>query len=46
MDKIFINTENAKTNEPNRFRLYFRNELDLRSNKAISLANLSIRGKI
>ena len=36
------NTENAKTNESNRFRLYFTNKLDLRSNKRISLANLSI----
>ena len=42
MDTIFINTENAKTNESNRFRLYFTNKLDLRSNKTISLANLSI----
>ena len=43
MDTIFINTENAKTNEKNRFRLYFINKLDLRSNKTISLvANLSI----
>ena len=42
MDTIFINTENAKTNESNRFRLYFSKELDLRSNKTISLANLSI----
>ena len=42
MDTIFINTENAKTNESNRFRLHFSNELDLRSNKTISLANLSI----
>ena len=36
MDTIFINTENAKTNEPNRFRLYFTKKIDLRSNKAIS----------
>ena len=42
MDTIFINTENAKTNESNRFRLYFTIKLDLRSNKTISLANLSI----
>ena len=42
MDTIFINTENAKTNESNRFRLYFTNKLDLRSNKTISLANLFI----
>ena len=42
MDTIFINTENAKTNQSNRFKLYFSNKLDLRSNKTISLANLSI----
>ena len=42
MDTIFINNENAKTSESNRFRLYFTNKLDLRSNKTISLANLSI----
>ena len=30
------------TNQSNRFRLYFTNKLDLRSNKTISLANLSI----
>ena len=33
MDTIFINTENAKTNESNRFRLYFTNKLDLGSKK-------------
>ena len=38
MDTVFINTENAKTNEPHRFRLYFTNKLDLKRN----LANLSI----
>ena len=42
MDTIFVSTENPKTNESNRFRLYFTNKLDLRSNKTISLANLSI----
>ena len=42
MDTIFINTENSKTNEPHRFRMYFSNKLDLRRNKTISLANLSI----
>ena len=30
MDTTFINTENGKTNEPNRFRLYFTDKLDLR----------------
>ena len=33
MDTIFINTENSKTNEPQRFRLYFTNKLDLRRRK-------------
>ena len=46
MDTIFINTENGKTNEPHRFRLYFTvkldHKLDLRSRKTISLANLPI----
>ena len=42
MDTIFINTENGKTNEPHRFRLYFTDKLDLRRNKTIALANLSI----
>ena len=36
MDTIFINTENSKTNESHRFRLYFTNKLDLRRNKTIS----------
>ena len=30
MDTIFINTENSKTNELNRFRLYFTNKLDFK----------------
>ena len=42
MDTIFINTENDKTSEPYRFRLYFTDKLDLRSRKTIGLANLSI----
>ena len=42
MDATFINTENSKTKEPHRFRLYFKDKLDLRSRKTISLANLSI----
>ena len=42
MDTIFINTENGKTSEPHRFRLYFTDKLDLRRNKTIALANLSI----
>ena len=42
MDTISINTENSKTNEPHRFRLYFTNKSDVRKSKTISLANLSI----
>ena len=42
MDTIFINTKNSKTTEPDRFRLYFADKLDLRRNKTIALANLSI----
>ena len=42
MDTIFINTKNGKTNEPHRFRLYFTDKLDLRRNKTIALANVSI----
>ena len=34
------NTENSKTSESNRFRLYFTGKLDLRRNKRIALANL------
>ena len=37
-----MNTKNSKTNESNRFRLYFTDKLDLRGNKTITLANLSI----
>ena len=37
-----MNTKNSKTNESNRFRLYFTAKLDLRDNKTIALANLSI----
>ena len=37
-----MNTKNSKTNEPNRFRLYFTDKLNLKNNKTISLANLSI----
>ena len=40
---IFINTENSKTNEPNKFVLNFPQRLDLRSsNKYIVFQNLSI----
>ena len=37
-----MNTENSKTNESNRFRLYFTNKLNLKNNKTIALANLSV----
>ena len=37
-----MNTKNSKTNECNRFRLYFADKLDLRGNKTIALAYLSI----
>ena len=37
-----MNTENSKTNEPNRFRLYFIDKLNLKNNKTIALVNLSI----
>ena len=42
MDTTFINTKNGKASEPDVFRLYFTNKLDLRSSKTIALANLSI----
>ena len=42
MDTLFINTENSKTNESHRFRLYFTNKLNLKSRKTIALANLFI----
>ena len=37
-----MNTKNSKTNESNRFGLYFTDKLDLRGNEIIALANLSI----
>ena len=39
---MFINTENSKTNESNRFRYYFSDKLSLKNNKTIALANLRI----
>ena len=42
METTFMNTRNSKTNESNRFRLYFKDKLDLRGNKTVALANLSI----
>ena len=39
-----MNTENSKTNEPNKFRSTLVNKLNLKdSNKNIALANLSIQ---
>ena len=37
-----MNNKNRKTTESNRFRFYFTDKLDLRGNKTIALANLSI----
>ena len=38
-----MNTENSKTNEPHRFKLYLTHTLNLKSpNKNMALANLSI----
>ena len=42
METIFMNTENSKTSDSNRYRLYFTDELDFRGNKTIALVNLSI----
>ena len=42
MGNIFMNTTNSKTIESNRFTLYFTNKVDLREQKTISLASLSI----
>ena len=42
MSNIFMSTENSKTNDPNIFRLYFTDKIDLRGNKKIALSDLSI----
>ena len=43
MEIIFMNTENSKTNEKNKFRYYLTDKLNLKNrNKTIALANLSI----
>ena len=43
MERIFINTENSKTNEPYKFRLTIADKLNLKdSNNNMVLANLSI----
>ena len=33
MSDIFMSTENSKTSDPTRFRLYFTDKIDLRGNK-------------
>ena len=43
MERIFMNTENSKTNEPHKFVLNLSQRLDLRgSNKHAALQNLPI----
>ena len=37
-----MDTENSKTTDCNRFRLYFTNKLDLDGSKTVVLSNLSI----
>ena len=42
MSNIFMSTENSKTSDSNRFRLYFTDKINLRRNKKIVLSDLSI----
>ena len=43
METFFMNTKNSKTNEPNRFKYYLIDKLDLKNpNKNMPLGNLSI----
>ena len=44
METIFLNTENSKTNEPNKFIYQLTDKLNLKTpnNKYIGLVNLSI----
>ena len=43
METFFMNSRNSKTNEPNRFKYYLIDKLDLKNpNKNMALANLSI----
>ena len=42
MSNIFMSTENSKTSDSNRFRLYFTVKIGLRGNKKIALSDLSI----
>ena len=37
-----MSTENSKTSDPNRFRLYFIDKINLRGNKKIASSDLSI----
>ena len=37
-----MSTENSKTSNPNRFRLYFTNKIDLRGNRKMVLSDLSV----
>ena len=43
METIFMNPENSKTSEPHRFKLDWRDKINLKNlNKNMALANLSI----
>ena len=42
MGNIFMSKENSKISDPNRFRPYFTDKIDLRENKTIALSDLSI----
>ena len=42
MSNIFTSIENSKTKEPNIFRLYFTDKINLRGNKKKALTDLSI----
>ena len=37
-----MSTENSKTSDPNIFRLYFTDKIDLRGSKKIALSDLSV----
>ena len=40
MSNIFMSTQKSKTKEPNIFRLYFTDKIDLRGNKKNSFIRL------
>ena len=42
MSNIFMSTENSKTSDSNRFRLYFTDKIGLKGNEKIALSDLSI----